>query len=447
MRYTFVLLLAGCSYAGHEKETGELRSRASQSAAWTPSPEGPASALESRLLRLLEAAPFPDLSREASFEDLVRCALARNPELRAQVKRLEAAIEQVPQAASPPDPELELELTLDDFVESFGKFMLGLMQPLLFPGKLEAAAKQALARAWAEWARLREMVLRIRADVAREGAEIHALDHALRIDRENLKLLGQLETVARTRFEAREASQWDVLRVQLRSLEAQNEIVRRTRERREAEIRLNALLGRRDLAAIGPIGLPEPAGEPAALPALASAALERRPEVAFWTHGLRAALEGLRLAELDFGPDFTPGVEYEVANGGRHSLMPKIAFPLPFVRLARRRAALAQARAMLGQAWHEYEAARVTVVREVAAAHARAVAARESLLLYRDKLRPQVKLTYEAALADYRAGRLDFLTVVDASIEQQRIQEEVFRLEADYFVAREDLRRALGGDE
>lgn len=446
MRYALALLfLAACSSSSHEDDYRDLQSRASKHPAWTPSPEGSSSELEAKLFRLLEPEKPLDLARGAGFEELVRLALARNPELRAAVKRLEVAIEQVPQDASAPEPEIRLALTIEEFFESLASFMIELMQPVIFPGKLEAKARVALERAWEEWEKLQERTLQIRADVATAYAEIHSLDHALRIAEENRKLVEQLEIVARTRFEARQVPQQDVLKVRVRALEIENEIIRMTRERREAEAMLNMLLGRPDMAPIGTATVPDTTEEPAAVAHLLEFALQRRPEVAAATHAMRRAIAMLRMAELEIWPDVVPGAEYERMRGGDWTLEPSLTIPLPFLRPGRLEAIRAQARAMLGETWHMYEAARVEIARQVAAAHARVRETRASVELYREKLRPQAKQTYEAALAGYRSGEVDFLTSIDALIEYQKIEEQYYRLLGDHLAARETLRRAIGG--
>lgn len=443
MRYALLLLLVGC--ASYEAEYEELKSRASKHPAWTPSPEGSSSELESKLLRLLEPEKPLDLSSGAELEDLVRLALARNPDLRAALKRFEAALEQVPQAASAPDPELRLAITVEEFFEKLASFMVELMMPLIFPGKLDAAARVALETAWEAWERVQERTLEVRAQVAIAYAELHAMDHALRIAGENRKLVEQLEIVARTKFEARQVPQQDVLKVRVRSLQIENDILRMTRERREAEAMLNMLLGRPDMAPIGPAKVPETIDEPGSFASLLERALQQRPEVAAATHGLKRSLGMLRMAELDLWPDFAPGVEYERMRGGDWTLEPSLTIPLTFLRPGRRAAARAQARAMLGESWHMYEAARVEIARQVAAAHARVVETRASVELYRDRLRPQAKQTYEAALAGYRSGEVDFLTSIDALLEYQMIEEQYYRLLGDQLAARETLRRAVGG--
>jgi len=439
--FPVLLLIAGCSYGGYRDETDALTKRAREHSAWTPSPEGSSSELERRLLALGDAVPPPP---KPGLEDYVRAALTRNPGLRAAVKRLEAAIERVPQAASAPEPELEIAFRFEDFFKNLLSFMVQLMQPVLFPGKLEARARMAVADAWEEWEMLQEKALAIRAEVAMAVAELFALDHALRIAGENRTLIEQLESVARTRYEARQVPQQDVLKVRLRALALENSVIRMTRERREAETRLNALLGRPDMSPVAtPPAPPEPA-DPEALDALFARALERRPELAAMTHRLRGSLARLSMAALEAWPDVVPGVEVERMRGGDWEVEPKLTVPLPLLRTGRVAAARAEARALLGEAWHRYEGARVEVARQVAAAHARVIETRASIQLYRDKLRPQAKQTYEAALAGYRAGEVDFLTSVDALIEFQDVEEQYHRLLGDHLAAREALRRAVG---
>ncbi len=438
-----VSCLLGCS-ASYRDDYDSLKQRAAGHSAWTSSPSGSAGELEAKLLTLRDAEASPDFTKEAALEDLVRLTLARNPELRAAVKRLEAAIEKIPQAASARDPEIELAFSFEDFFRRLMSQMIELMQPLLFPGKLDAAARKSIEEASREWQMLQERALDLRASVARDYADIHALDHALRIAGDNRKLIEQLETVARARYEARQTPQQDVLKVRLRAYALENDILRMTRERRETEARLNAMIGRRAMMPIGATRVPDAPAEPEALEALFARALERRPEVAATTHGLRASLAALRMAELESWPDGVLKLDVERFRGGSYEVTPKIAVPLTMLRPARREAAEAEARAMLGESWHRYEGARVEIARQVAAAHARVVETRASIQLYTEKLRPQAKQTHESALAGYRAGEVDFLTAVDALIEFQAVEEQFHRLLGDHLAAREALRHATG---
>jgi outer membrane protein, heavy metal efflux system len=149
-------------------------------------------------------------------------------------------------------------------------------------------------------------------------------------------------------------------------------------------------------------------------------------------------------AGLEAWPDALVGAEVERFRGGEYTVMPRVRVSLPFLRPGRTAAMKEEARALLGEAWHRYEAAGVEIARQVAAAHARVRGARASIALYADRLRPQARQTFEAAMAGYRSGEVDFLTTVDALLEFQAVEEQHHRLLGDGLAAREALRRAAG---
>lgn len=444
MRRAFLLLLlGGCSYTGYQADYDALRDRLRAEPAYVEGPAGSSSELERRLTALLEAEPPPALAEGASLEDVVRITLARNPELRASLKRLEAAIEAIPQAAGAPDPELEVE-AMRDLFENMFEWTVRLMQMLLFPGKLEAQAKMAIAMAAEASERIREQALGLRLMVAEAAGRLHETDQALRIVREIRTPLDRLAAAARARYEAGEVSQQDVLRAHVRALQLERQEIELVRRRREIEAEIRSLIGAREAVGVGPIAFPAEEAEPEELPTLLKRAFERRPEAAAMTHALRQALAGLRMAELEWWPDATLMGGADRRPGRDDSAMVGLALHLTFLRPGRRAAAERQARAVLGEMWHRYEAALNEIAREVAAAHARAVETARSLRIVRERLEPQARRTFEAAMAGYRAGRVDFEAAADALVMWQEIRLEMERLVANHLMAREALRRALG---
>lgn len=431
MRYTLLLLLAGCTWSEYAPETNALREQARNHSAWTPSGK-------------TTPTPLPDLSDKIAFPSLVPLALRRNAELRAAVKRFEAAIEQVPQSASAPDPYLELELSIQDFFRDITKTLIGLGQTLLLPGKLETRARIALEKARATGELLHARILALRLRVASVYGTLFALDQALHITRENRDLLDELERAARVRYEANQVPEQDVLKVRLQKEALQLRILRLTRERKEAEADLGELLDAPAGTVFGKSLLSETVEGISDLETLAGKALRQRPETAALTHRLREAEARIELAEEDFLPDISGRVRGAFPSDGTDTWMPYLRIPLPFLRTTRRAAAVAQARAILGEAWHLHRAACAKIIREVASAHARVREQAAALALMQKKLRPLAKQNYEAALSGYRAGELNFLTAIDALIAWQKIEEEYFRRVARYFISTEELRKATG---
>lgn len=447
MARTFVLLLlVGCSYTGHAPEYEKLHSRLHDDPAWTPSPEGSTDEMESRLLSLLDREPAPDLSGTVALDDLVRSALARNPELRASLKRLEAAVEEIPRAASAPEPELELGLmtSVQDLFGTIMNYSLELMQPVLFPGKLETRARRAIEMAWEASEQAREEVLELRLNVAMEYATLYRIERSIRILRDNLLSLDGLTRAVEARFESGAVPVQDVLMARLRAQKLRQTEFQLLRERRETSARLGALLGRRDGAAPEGTTLPEEPADPEPVETLWARAFERRPEVAAMTHRLRAALAELRMTELDGKPDVTAKPEISAKPGGDDDLGVSLSITLPFLRPDSREASLRQARAVLGETAHRYEALLNEISRDVSVAHARVIETGGSLRLVRGTLLPEARRTREAALAAYRAGAADFGAVLDAHVMAQEMEEEVHRMTAEHFMARETLRRAVG---
>jgi len=442
----FFAALAGCSYGGYQPDYDSLKERLHKDPAFLQGPHGSSSELANRLSSLFEREPSPDLTGSVPLEDLVRFALAKNPELRAALKRLEAAIEAVPQAASAPAPELEIGAMTDlhDLFENILEWTVKVMQELLFPGKLRAQTHFALENAAEVSEQTRELALQLRLDVALRAGRLHETDHALRIVRESRKLVDQLALVARARYEAGQVPEQDVLKIRVQALQLERRDIELARRRRESEAELNALLGRRDLSAFGSAAFDESIAEPAALDGLLARAFQHRPDVAAMTHRLRRELEGVRLAELEWWPDLSPSVMADLRPGRDDDFAIGLSMHLSFLRPAKRAAAERQSRAALGEAAHMFEARLNEIARDVAAGHARAVETARSATLFRERLVPEARKTYESALASYRAGAVDFDTVIGSLMTALDTEIELHRLVADHLVARESLRRAVG---
>jgi cobalt-zinc-cadmium efflux system outer membrane protein len=435
MRYTLFLFLAGCSWSGHAPETDALREQARNNPAWTPSPT------ESGFP---EIEKLPDLSEKMSFHALVELALHRNSKLRAAVKRFEAAIEQVPQNASAPDPYLELEGSIRDFFRHLVRTLVGIGQTLLSPGKLEEKARIALEIARETGENLNAKILDTRLRIASAYGTLFALIQALRITQENQVLLDELEKAARVRYEANQVPEQDILKVHLQKEELRLRLAHLTRKRKETEAILGELINAPPETVLGTVFLPEKAGEIPDLTELIREALEQRPETAAVTHRLRQSEAGTELAKMEYWPDISGRVRSSFQPNGPDTWLPYIRIPLPFLRTAKRTSAMAQARALLGESWHLYQATRAKIIRELIQAHARVEEHALSLVLLQKKMKPLAKQNYEAALSGYRAGELNFLTAIDALIAWQKIEEEYFQRVACYFIATEELRKAAG---
>lgn len=139
-----------------------------------------------------------------------------------------------------------------------------------------------------------------------------------------------------------------------------------------------------------------------------------RPELQAADARVRAREAGADLAQLAYFPDFRVLAVYDrFWEAGDMQPMVGFELNLPF-QLARRRAALEQARAELGAARSERERMQDEIATEVATARERLAEARHLLELVRDRMLPAARDQLGAARAGYEAGRVDFADVIEA---------------------------------
>ena len=81
---------------------------------------------------------------------------------------------------------------------------------------------------------------------------------------------------------------------------------------------------------------------------------------------------------------------------------------------------------------------------EVQAAFDRLTQQRQVIGLYADKILPASKRSLQSAQANYTAGKLDFLRLIDAERQFHGQREKYFQAMADYQRRQAELERAVG---
>ena len=238
-------------------------------------------------------------------------------------------------------------------------------------------------------------------------------EESLGVLREQEEVWKEAEGVARARYAVGQGAQQDVLRAQV-------EITRfeQLRAEREADVEarvaeLSRLVGRevpRDSAAGVRLALrPEPR-DLATLQAQAEASL---PELRAGAAGVLRERLAIDLAQRDFKPDFTVQAGYMNRGGLDPMWQAGVGVTLPLYR-GRRRAAVAEAEAGRRAVALQVEAVRAQIRYRMREREAQLRAAERMATVYADGLLPQARLSYEASIASYQAGKVPFLTVLEA---------------------------------
>jgi outer membrane protein TolC len=292
---------------------------------------------------------------------------------------------------------------------------LGFMasQELPWPGKRDLRRRIAAQEAIPSAERVERQRLAVAAGVRRSFWSLVLAEQSLDVLRDEQEVWKETEGVARARYAVGQGAQQDVLRaqVEITRLEQRRAGLEGEVAAREAE--LTRLVGRevkRDAAAgVGLVLRPEPRD----LAALQAESEAKLPELRAVAAGVERGVLAVGLAERDFKPDLTVQAGYM----NRGSLDPMwqagVGVTLPLAR-GRRRAAVAEAEAGRRASALQVEALRAQIRFRTREREAQLRAAERMARLYADGLIPQARLSYEAAIANYQAGKVPFLTVLEA---------------------------------
>jgi len=381
-----------------------------------------------------------------------------NPRVAAAYAQARAAAARVPMAMRPPDPQLQfgfMNYSLPGLAPMpvLGMAQVQFMQMLPLGGKLRAAGQAASSSAAAAKARASDVEWELRSQAAMAFYDLYAAHQQLAVARETLRVLQDIARTAEAMYRVGEGRQADVLRAQVEIARMVEDTVRMQAMRESMTARLNALLDRDVGSDLGAPWLP---AFPDSIPPrrwLDSLADRERPMIRAGQDEVRASESSERLARRELLPDLQVGLQYGQRSGsmsdattgepmGRTtdrmgSLM--IGATVPIFARSRQLRMREEAGAMSRMARADLLAMRAETRGRVGEAYASLGRARRLATLYRTTILPQAEATVASALAAYRVGSVDFMTLLDSRMTASRYREQLATLEADEGKAWADL--------
>ncbi len=375
-----------------------------------------------------------------------------NPRLDVARAIARAARARVSGFTRPPDPQLQLgwmnyELPGLRPMDGIGMTQLQLMQMLPLGGKLRLAGVAATARADADATRIAEVSFELRARAAMVFYDIYAVDGALGVAHDTRRLLQDIGAIAARMYEVGEGRQADVLRANVELARMQEEILRMEAMRATMSARLNALRVDQPGAAIGTPVLPVFPGIAPTLDSLIGLAELNRPMLRAGAQDVGAADASARLAQREIWPDLQTGVQYGQQpgpDGAQRMASLMVGASIPIFAKRRQLQMREEAGAMRAMAVADLAAMRAETRGAVGEAHAGLQRARRLAELYRSSVLPQAAATVTSSLGAYRAGTVNFMTLLDAQMTLNRYRQELFTLEADEGKAWAELEMLAG---
>ena len=386
-----------------------------------------------------------------SLHDLIREALASNPEILAAKTASEAASARILQAAALKDPLLELEydrINADRDLTGHPMTMYAISQEVPFPTKLYYRAKIASRLARMAYENYRSKERSIIAQVKSAYADLFLVYRSIDITRENKSILDQFSSIATTRYSAGTGTQADALKAQVALAKIENELIMLDQKRLTAQARLNVLLNRDPSGKIGvPVSTIAIARTPT-LDELYALAKDNNPELKAYHYGIERGEAALKLSVNEFMPDLMVQFKQMVTHGNLQGGMwaGTLGITLPLWFFQKQLFGVKEMKSELDMVRAEYQMKQNMVLFDVRDSYARAEANKKVADLYGSSFIPQAEETMKAALRGYESEKADFLSLLDSQRMLIEFKLDRYKALIEFTVALADLEKAVGVD-
>jgi len=384
----------------------------------------------------IEARQIPPLPENATLDQLVEYALLSNAELEQHYWEWRSAIEQIPQDGTQSSTlNIAAGTSIANGRANWGSSTVALsndpMTDIKWPGKLDAAARQTLENARAAGRRFVKAKYDLRSKVLSAYYDYALNAELIRLEQRNQQLLRTTAAVTEARSRAGSSGQEDVLKADNEVDMSGNDVASMESQLPSQRAAINAFLSRPPDAPLSvPAELPPARSLECGDMELIELAAKRNPELVALADEMRGRGEGIRLAKLQYVPDFNLSVGTDVM-GVTQSVLGQMTIPI--FRYEALNAAIEQAKAnlraseaMRRQAGNDLAAqvvADVTIIRD----------ADRQLDLLEHTVLPRARLAVNVGRSAYETGHASLLELLD----DQRSLVAIDRLVASLRIGRE----------
>lgn len=363
-------------------------------------------------------------------------ATRNNADILAARRGWQAATQVPSQVATRPDPQVTVQQVSVGSPRPFAGFSnsdfayigFGISQDLPYPGKLKLKGEAAQQDAAVGREKLEAVRRSILQRVKDTYFQIAYVQQTLEVLDRNGKLLEQIEKIADGRYRVGEGSQQDVLKAQLERTKLLREVAHHHELMDTQQAQLIKLLNR-------PPGSLDISAEPLVETPLrytSNELLEKirseNPEVTSQQEMVKKQSLQIEIARKDRYPDFS--VQYMWQHTGEQSrdyYMLSFNARIPIYRRRKLNPEMNQAVEELNRSRREYESQVQSSYFDVRNQYIAADTASQMLKIYREGLIPQALATYQAGLASYQTGTLDFESLFSSFMDVLNFDGEYWK--------------------
>ncbi|HCO96629.1 MAG TPA: hypothetical protein DIU00_22265 [Phycisphaerales bacterium] len=374
--------------------------------------------------------PPGDANAPVELEDYLAFAAMHNAGLQVAFEQWKIAVEQVPQAKSLPDPKFTYGYFIEEVETRVGpqRNKLQIMQTFPWFGEIEARTDAAAAAAKAARKRYEAAKLKLFSEVKDAFYEYTYLARAIEIAKENLELIQHFEEVARTKYITAATGHPDVIRAQIELARLEDRLKTLEELRKPIVAGLNAVLNRQSKEMLPWPDKAEFRTTEVSRDKIIQLLRTRNPELEALDFELQAAKGRVDLAKKKFWPDVGVGVGWTdtgsainpgMSDSGKDPIILMFTMNLPIWREGYKAAEL-QAKASVRKASHQKKQAENTIIARAERSLYDFEDTGRKRKLYGDVLIPKGEELLGASETAYRAGMVDFLSLINA---QQKLLE------------------------
>ncbi|AMV38107.1 TolC family protein [Planctomyces sp. SH-PL62] len=451
----FVLGMLGCAQVGPLPAYVEVE-RNLQSA--VKHPPGPIHPDEPMAVALDPVPAPPEFAGEQPVDAFIRRALAENRGVQAARFNVLAMKERIPQVTALEDPMVEN--TIWPFpmngpqysLMGYNPYQMIISQQFPWFGTLRLRGEAAEQEVKVALMELAAAQLEVVAEVKRAYYDLYFAQRSEQILAENRKLAVDFVEIARVRFTTGNTSQQDVLRAENVVTDVESELVTARQGIAEARAALARQLHVSPETAFRTLPTVPTADVPAQVDRLYRLAVVARPELQGRLAAVVRDTREVELARKKYYPNIDVGLNYMTLTrdnamsptaDGRDMVGLTVGFNLPVYR-GKLAAGVREAEARAVANSRRYDNLRDETYEAVKSLLAEATSRRDVIDLFRSGYLPRSRQALEIAASDYRAGNLDFLTLVTAWRELLQVELQIARFESELGRALAQLERVVG---
>jgi len=391
--------------------------------------------------------------KRSTLEGYIREGIANNPGLQAKYEKHQAALEQIPQAKSLPDPKFMATSFVREVQTRTGPQRNQLAVGQTFPwfGKLRLRGEIASKEAQAIYHLYENRLLSLHRDISLAYYDYAYLAKATEITEEIITLLERLEPSVKEKVRVGNDLA-SLLRVQVEIGKNRDVLQSLKKERQRQSSAFDVLLGRRDYKLLPWTQLKVSRVSPVSRAKLVEALIQGNPELKALEMRISKAEKGVKLSRLSSIPDPTIGVNYfdtgtalnpNTPGSGEDPWGVQVSFRIPFwfgKYRAEKKQALANQRSVEAELSDRQNA----LLAELDTALEDLREAEERIALYTKTLLPVARQAVEVSEESYKANRSTILDVIDSDRTLLELEKTYWRAVANRHSSHVRLKTLVG---